>query len=408
MIETVKKTIRENKCSSDKIVDYIVILSCLDIPYLMFSHKWLSVVMFAIRAILIIVYSTKTMEYLITNKQLRVSKTFIWFNIFLAIMFINTIINSGNWINMLQIMSKPYLIGLYFSYNREIASRYAVFLNRLRMILLACILLDIVSILGFPQGLYATGAYTQNWFLGYKTARMVYLLPYMLLEIKNMIKSPSDVKKAYTCYFGVLLVYSYGAGGTASFLAMCIFTLVSLIIISDKRTSSMQHLVGRVVNIWTIGIVYSLVTIDLVFRSDKSLLLGIVSTVFNKSTTLSHRTVIWGKVIDLYKEKPLMGNGHIDLESYVELIDYSMATSAHNMVLTIMVTTGVIGLLIFTIMYIQSFVGSKNINTKYTTIIMVYITINLIMGITSSAMVFSVFILLPLMLLEGEKNEKKC
>ncbi len=50
--------------------------------------------------------------------------------------------------------------------------KYSDFLKVLNLILVALILLNFVTILVFPQGMYETALYKANWILGYKNSHL--------------------------------------------------------------------------------------------------------------------------------------------------------------------------------------------------------------------------------------------
>ena len=54
---------------------------------------------------------------------------------------------------------------LYEKYKRN-------FIHVAYIILTILILIDIVTIIMYPEGMYSTELYTTNWFLGYKTGRV--------------------------------------------------------------------------------------------------------------------------------------------------------------------------------------------------------------------------------------------
>ena len=73
----------------------------------------------------------------------------------------------------------------------------------------------------------------------------------------------------------------------------------------------------------------------------------ILSDVFDKTTTLSGRTIIWGSAIEIIRGNWLLGIGDFAPGFFIDLTGVGGATHAHNQLLQILLNSGIVGLFVY-------------------------------------------------------------
>ncbi|MDC7286886.1 O-antigen ligase family protein [Blautia schinkii] len=97
--------------------------------------------------------------------------------------------------------------------------------------------------------------------------------------------------------------------------------------------------------------VLALFMIGIVFFQIQNLFLPIF-TMLGKDPTLSYRTVIWNKTVNAIIQNPLFGYGKLSGDQYKTIVGFSLiwdtqASHPHNLILDIVMSTGITGLTIY-------------------------------------------------------------
>ena len=129
------------------------------------------------------------------------------------------------------------------------------------------------------------------------------------------------------------------ASATAVVSAM-VFLLVYGLLKSGRRITAKKA--------FGIGIVVDLVLTTTITAIQKTkAFLWFVSSVLNKSTTLSGRDSVWQSAAEFILRHPIIGNGYGAMVPYEKSGNVLSASHAHNQYLQMLLTGGVIAFLIF-------------------------------------------------------------
>lgn len=384
----------------------LVLLSCCDIAYINHLNNFSSLLL-CLRLILIAVFCLN----IILKKITDLSKIFVLINILFLLFWVNSLLRTTSIsYYMLQILSKPYLIGLYIQNNFNNNFKIKNILHVWKKVLLILCVIDFITIIIFPNGMYVEKNYSLNWFLGYKSARLVYSWPLLLItsyldfcEIKDGQKYLS---KSTFLSFSVCIFSAFRSHATGASTALMLYAgFIYLLKIKNDRTSGFK--LYRIYNsknvILCSGIIYSLV-----MSIDSNIYIqNMVTAIFNKSITLSNRTYIWKNCFRFFSQSPIWGKGIYTPLEYISISKYYLGTNAHNYLLTILISGGVIALIIYLYMFKVSMTRRTRIYTRQEISLIASVIVFLIVGATSSALAFSPFAFLPFILIEHEKIMKR-
>lgn len=136
------------------------------------------------------------------------------------------------------------------------------------------------------------------------------------------------------------------------------------------------------------GIAYAVVFVTVVIFQSNRFIQNIAATYFSKGIDFNNRFPIWTLSLDAFAKKPLLGYGMLSASDYLRITGF--AVNPHNMLLTILLTGGIIGLVLMVAYYLVSMRGAKPNRQNAMLIFGVYLV--LLLGITSSTLVYSPYV----------------
>lgn len=385
---------------------FFVLLSCCDVAYLSHISNLSSIVLFILRIILIFILS---INVIFNKKKIgNLSKVFILVNILFGILLVISLMRTTDiGIYILKILSKPYLIVLFIQNNFNNSHKIQHILKVWKNILLTLCIIDFITIIIFPNGMYREKNYALNWFLGYKTARLAYSWP-LLLITSYLEFSGKDNKclSKLTYFIFVLCIFNAIKSESAAASTALILYAIFIYYLKTKNNEKSYSKLYRIFNLK--NIIFCCVIIYYLVMSIESnvYIQNIVISVFDKSVTLSNRTDIWKNCFEFFCQSPIWGKGIFTPLEYTSISNYYLGVNAHNLLLTILISGGIIALIIYLLIFKISMKRTNRIYTRQEVSIIASIIVFLIVGITSSALVFSAFAFCPFILLEYERNMK--
>ncbi len=310
-----------------------------------------------------------------------------WYVIILG----STLLNQRNIFNAADILSSSYLICLYLSYFDNSTKNKLRILETWTFLLFVLCVADGISILLYPNGMPTNSYFKLTWFLGYKTARLAYILPLAVL-----ISYLSYLKKRclnITAVAVILLctIICFRVQATAAGVAMLLFLILNLLMEFLHRKRDIREWIYKILNYKILCIGYGFLFFFVTIIQTNPFIQYIIQNILNKSDTLSYRTGIWAACLNRFFDNPLLGCGYLTNAEYTIITNYPLGTSAHSFILSILVTTGIVGL-VYYIFMLRYFLFRHEKSYEYHEAVALFgLLCILIVGITSSAMVFSVF-----------------
>lgn len=219
---------------------------------------------------------------------------------------------------------------------------FAVFKNDFEFIL-RCIytilgvlvVVNFVTILLFPNGMYVTGitnfAY-ENWLLGFKNKQIIYFLPLLLTtSYLYVIDGISFDKVTILC---ILLASSALVGSSTALIS--IVTILAFGFIPFFRNKY------RVLNAPTYLFVGLFSFITIVLLRLQNYFSYLIVNIIGKNLSLSNRTLLWDKATEEISNNFLTGRGYWSPEAKHMLYRSQSIISAHNQLLEYMFTGGAV------------------------------------------------------------------
>lgn len=217
----------------------------------------------------------------------------------------------------------------------------------LYLTVLLCV--NFICMILYPNGMYKTVTlnYTLNWFLGYKSSLQYYVLPALVLGWIDSHYSGHNIK------FGILLFICI-VETIISQNMMMLLCLVLMIIIYVLRLYKRN----KIFNGGTYVSIGVLINLSIVFFSTVIAQSDWGKRFFDfigKDGNLSGRAnIIWPRAFIYIKENLWFGYGVLSSERHVNMLGMPAAIHAHNQILEIILTGGLVLLIVFFIILIVS------------------------------------------------------
>lgn len=366
------------------VISVIIFFSSINIGYINFKFPWVGNLTFMLRIGLIILM----LIYILLQKK-RISVLFLTFSAYVIYVLIMTKINNLDIKEAIITLSMPYIILLTIE-NYKDNQHLKDVLKCWETLLMFLIALDWLSMVVFPGGLYAT-LYDNSWFLGYKTERLAFYLPFIILSafLSELDKHKIDSYTYIYCFLCMAsLLYSKATGALTSLvIIIVIFILINM---GDKHDKS-KKVLTFFLNFKVYITIYSIVLLQMFTIQSSKLMQFIVINVLHKDITFDTRAAIWESCFTLLKGKLFTGIGYLNYTQYQVFTHNIYATSAHNMLLTILITSGVIGVGFYLCFFGET---AKKHNSSLDMICIAGIIAILVIGLTSSTIVYSTFSML--------------
>lgn len=340
------------------------------------------------------------------HNKIKFTDVFKAISLFVISMCFSAITGGRELFLTITMLSSPYLLCLYLEVFKQdkikILKTWCFFLTIL-------VLLDAFSMVVFPEGLYADALYENNWFLGYKTNRLVYSLPLcvftMILEHEKLGKA--GIKSYFVIILSAIcLLYSDATGAS---IALLLLGLLMVFVDASVRFGNRQLIkkVYRICDYKFLLPMYLLLSLMFFTIEKNEFLQNFIVNVLKKDATLTTRTLIWENCLTKFIEYPLLGLGYVSSDVFIEISKTPFASSAHNMLITILLSGGLVGSLLYCRIVIKSMRTVEQLNILSRLPLLLGIVSSWVVGISSSGIVYSLcgFVFFELLALYSiEKN----
>ena len=262
---------------------------------------------------------------------------------FYGIYLLSTIINNGNilraFIESITVVGFCLVICI-FGFAKKRKQRW-IYYQVVTDIYTVFLIINTLSIIKFPGGINALDSY----FLGHDDALLYWIIPYNVfsfLYYKLSIKK-RKVTAIHISIF-ITIISLLVSKSTSGILSMILFMIVYFVVPKSIRVLGAINLTVLLMNL---GFVVLKVHHGFSF---------IIEEILHKTVGLTGRDKIWDRVLYWVKQKPILGYGYEESAVLIPkftLTDgsYFRFANCHNFLLQVMYNEGVIGILIFLILY---------------------------------------------------------
>ena len=234
----------------------------------------------------------------------------------------------------------------YLSINRN----KMAFLDGGRILFGIYVIINTVTVILFPNGMYASTRYTQNFFLSYRNAWFVFYLLALYICLLNNELYPSKKNKAWLLLVIVCEYISMIREWTANGL-FCITVGLVLYIIWKKQ--KIQIFPVKAIFLGELAISVGLILFHLQDR-----LLFVIVGILRRDPTLSQRVRIWNNALQAIKTSLWFGHGSLDSSTATTFLGYGV-DHAHSYYLNTIFYFGLIGLMIGLFIILYAFSDSR-------------------------------------------------
>ena len=271
---------------------------------------------------------------------------------------LNTVIQGGSLYNLAASWLKILLAGMLIEcciddFKPLIASMY--------IYLFVLLSINLVLVLMFPNGMFVSSVYygfDTNWLLGFKSSLQYYVFP--LIVISALYSHYSG--KRFQFIFVLILCHTETVlvRNTMLLVGLLIFDLLVILVYLRKRSVSYAVQVPFIGALNFVFIFFG----ELAMKGE-GFLSWLILGILGKSTTIYSRIAIWDTVIYRLSDSWLFGLGVLSDETRMNLI--GTHAHAHNQMLQVVFESGVVGLLLFLLIFavlVRTMYGRKDFSTE--------------------------------------------
>ncbi len=271
----------------------------------------------------------------------RFSKYILSVIAFEGVLILSTIINSGDMYTLIINVGKVISICMLVELGIHVAPKELV--RAFVWILGIECIINAITVFLFPGGMYVgtegVGWSTyiisrENYFLGYDNGYILYMLPFFcfyLIYSKNRNMS----QMSQMALMLPIIVASYITHSAATVVALSVFVILVLL--------ERFQLLRKMFKFRNCMIVVFIAFIAIVFFRLHVVLSPLIE-MLGKDITLTGRTYVWDKAIQLFLQSPVIGIGLLTRSQYMMLLGLP---HPHSFILRILCERGIIGFIFF-------------------------------------------------------------
>lgn len=252
----------------------------------------------------------------------------------------------------------------------------------LGVLLSSLMVVDFITMLLYPEGMYTAFIYSNNWFLGYKTERINISLPGVVFLCEYSKLRYGKIKLYVWVMAAIAIVTAFWADATSGSVTVLFFTAFMVLLGLKEKKKAPKKLVWFLKPnfVLTILIVANFL---IAIVQNLSMFEYIIVNVLGKSMNLTGRTNIWNVCKLLFLQNPILGNGFINSGNFAIMTGTAAGTQPHNLLWTLLVYSGIVGTVIYMGAVLVSFNKLGKWHTPAAFIMAYYILANVLLGISS-------------------------
>ena len=230
--------------------------------------------------------------------------------------------------------------------------------NLLHLDLFACTI-SLVSILYQGKSSYSSGT-DYTYFFGNKFFSMylfILLIGLLYAKFYNESQEKLEHKTVIIGMIALELFLSYWTGCSTTLVAGLV--LIITIILSGKKSEWLRELVANPKFSIVYFILPGILALNMTLLIQIPKINRIITKVFEKSEGLTGRTVIYSRLVEIFKGSPIFGYGY-NSEIFNRITNIG---NAQNGLFQVMIDYGIVGTVIIIIILYKAFLDSKNIKT---------------------------------------------
>ena len=212
------------------------------------------------------------------------------------------------------------------------------------------VIINTATVFLFPNGMYRTSMYSENYFLSYRTA---WFAVYLMAAVFSLLAAGSENTKRNRRWAGAVIICVFiSMIRVWTVTGIVCMTIGGVFLLAWKKRDSVGPEPAAVV------IAEAAVFYGIVIRRVQEHFGYFFTYVIGKDITFTGRTRVWDRAFIYIARSPVIGLGRISPEKARQLLHYGVS-HPHCMYLYIMMFYGLIGMAIYAAALFASF-GGKN------------------------------------------------
>ena len=383
--------IRINRVSCIELLAFLSVFFLIEPPYLSVQsgpHKiYLLGSMIAIVFVCLLVYYYKKISLIMGTIAL-----------FYVFLLTNTFFKGGDVETLLRQISLVVPLCLLFDILLKTKYKYMA-IKSLKTILYTYVLINLFTVIFFPNGIFNLTGAEHSWFLGHKNSIGKYI---MLLFLAN------DLDAYYSDKTGTF--QNFILHGSAILTLVLIHSVTSLIVISAyvlaKLTIRYFRIIKKIFTVKNLIIANVLFFVLVIKLHIQDLFANVITLYLNKDLSFSGRTYLWDRAIKNIASHPVFGYGILTPEAAAARNGYTNA-SVHNLLLDYLLIGGVVAIIFLVAMHIMLSYRVKNYDSRLKRIIGIFFVTNSIFYMTETFLgSYLIFVFLPVIICCNLENKE--
>lgn len=215
--------------------------------------------------------------------------------------------------------------------------------------------INLVTIVIFPNGMYTSGVYTRNFWMGYDNTHIRWQIPAVAISCIYSLCKFGKITKGNVTLIVVVVLSTILVGSGTSTIAIMLFVVGLTYILLCKNKE-----IERGINFFTpfmaliVGIVGSILVIGATIASLRFELLNRVISLFGKDLTLTGRSYIWISALNSIQSNLIWGLGYetSDITSMRLVGRLGYGSSPHNICLEALYNGGIVYAILIVLIYL--------------------------------------------------------
>lgn len=272
-------------------------------------------------------------------------------------------------------------IGFYLISRKELLRDSEEYTNILLFVLTILLTINLGLAIKYPNGITTGKDYlsTPYYFFGTKNQTTPILL---LMSMLSFLKVKYTKNKAECLCENMIIILNTFIMKSGTGLVCILLNLILNIFFGKKRLGWYNINNKNISILKKIVCCVIILMIGIVFFDLQKKFSWLIIDILKKDVTLSGRTFLWKKGIYQFFQKPFCGYGYghkIDLGLY-----------GHNLIIELMVTTGILGVSIYFLFLAKAFAGPEIARRGVISVPLICAAIALIVGNISEAFIYNI------------------
>lgn len=334
-------------------------------------------------------------------KKVKFYRTTLFIELAYICIIISTFINGRSIQDAIASFIPSMAMLMFFDFCLH-ETTYPVFLRVIKSTLLVMVVINFISIIAFPSGMYFKDGYSANWILGYKNVHVRYIIPCVALFMGMRLSRYENLSVWNYILATIGVISCVFARSSTGVIGSVVF--VSLVIIDNNKGRITKRIFRFLLNpVFIIIIILTMYYV--ILEGNTSFLGGVIRKYFGKDLTFTGRIFIWARCFECISKNPIFGVGYLNSSVFYSMINVGAGAHPHNYLIAILFYGGIVSLIIFCLGYISAIWKYQRNSFQTNRVFMWAIIAFLVMGITDIGL-FSV-LFHPMLLMCGESVQKQ-